>query len=165
LEFQTSARSSTRRLIEARPNKGCHVFKDFVASFRCRSLYPRRCIMSSILLLSAAVQVHAHHSFAMFDKQKTVTLQGTVKAFQWTNPHCWIQLLVPKDAVTQEWSVQMDSTTEVFRRGWRPHTLRAGDKVTLIVHPARDGSPGAALVSATGPDGAPLGKVRTAATP
>jgi hypothetical protein len=103
--------------------------------------------------------VSAHHSGAMFDSQTTVTLQGTVKAFQWSNPHCWIQLLVTRDGLTQEWSVEMAATTELYRSGWRPHTVQAGESVTILVHPLRDGSSGAQFLSAAGPDGAPLGKV------
>jgi hypothetical protein len=109
--------------------------------------------------LVATAPVSAHHSGAMFDSQKTVTLQGTVKTFQWSNPHCWIQLLVQRDGVTQEWSVEMAATTELYRSGWRPHTLQAGENVTLVVHPMRDGSSGAQFLSAVGPDGVPLGKV------
>jgi hypothetical protein len=115
------------------------------------------------LLAAAAITttapVCAHHSGAMFDSQKTVTLQGTVKAFQWSNPHCWIQLLVTRDGNIQEWSVEMAATTELYRSGWRPHTLQAGESVTIVVHPMRDGSSGAQFLSALGPDGAPLGKV------
>jgi hypothetical protein len=96
----------------------------------------------------------------MFDAQKTITLRGTVKALLWSNPHCWIQLLVPKDGGTQEWSVQMGSTTELYRSGWRPSTLQTGQKVTVVVHPMRDGSPGAQFVSATSPEGAALGKAK-----
>ncbi len=118
----------------------------------------RRALLSAIALAVTAPAC-AHHSGAMFDSQKTVTLQGTVKAFQWSNPHCWIQLLVTRDGATQEWSVEMAATTELYRSGWRPHTLQAGQSVTVIVHPMRDGSSGAQFLSASGPDGAPLGKV------
>ena len=114
--------------------------------------------MLAVAALTAVSPVCAHHSGAMFDAQKTVTLLGTVKTFQWANPHCWIQLLVQRDGVTQEWSVEMAATTELYRSGWRPHTLQAGETVTIVVHPMRDGSPGAQFLSALGPDGLPLGK-------
>jgi hypothetical protein len=54
----------------------------------------------------AAAPVFAHHSFAMFDAQKTVTLEGTIKAFEWTNPHGWVQLVVRDSATGKdvEWS-------------------------------------------------------------
>lgn len=110
--------------------------------------------------LAAAGPVRAHHSGAMFDTQKLVTLTGTVRLFQWANPHCWIQLYAPAlDGKMVEWSVEMGSTTELYRSGWRPHTLQVGQKISVVVHPARDGSPGAAFVSATGEDGSALGKV------
>jgi hypothetical protein len=117
----------------------------------------RRLLAATAIAMS--VPVGAHHSGAMFDSQKTITLQGTVKTFQWSNPHCWIQLLVTQDGMTQEWSVEMAATTELYRSGWRPHTLQAGESVTIVVHPLRDGSSGAQFLSAAGPDGAPLGKV------
>jgi Family of unknown function (DUF6152) len=97
----------------------------------------------------------------MFDEHRTITLQGTVKAFQWANPHCWVQLLVPDAGITREWSVEMGSTTELFRSGWRPRTLQPGDKVTIVAHPMRDGTTGAQFLSAVGQDGAPLGKPRS----
>ncbi len=121
---------------------------------------PRATVVGA-LLLSATAPLRAHHSGAMYDAQKSHTLQGTVRTFQWSNPHCWIQLLVPRDGVTVEWSVEMGSTAELYRSGWRPATVRPGDKVTVVVHLMRDGSPGAHFLFAMGPDGAPLGKPQT----
>ncbi len=123
------------------------------------------CITAGILLLIATAPLRAHHSGAMYDAEKTDTLQGTVRIFQWSNPHCWIQLLVPKDGVTQEWSVEMGSTAELYRSGWRPTTVKQGDKLTIAVHLMRDGSPGAHFLSAVGPDGTPLGKPKTGNVP
>ena len=51
--------------------------------------------LASLLLAGAA---HAHHSGAIFEPERTITLSGTVREFQWTNPHCWIQLTVPAAA-------------------------------------------------------------------
>ncbi len=116
-------------------------------------------------LLLAACPVFAHHSGAMFEGQKTLALQGTVKNFQWSNPHCWIQLLVPGPEAAGEWSIEMGSTTQLFRSGWRPGTLQAGQTVMVLVHPARDGSLGGLFVSAAGPDGAALGAAGKVAAP
>jgi hypothetical protein len=115
----------------------------------------RRVLYSTLSALLAA-PVGAHHSGAMFDDQKTVTLAGTVKSFQWTNPHCWIQVLVPSQDGSVEWSVEMGAPFEVFRTGLRPTSLKPGDKITVIIHPIRDGSHGGLYVSATGADGKPL---------
>jgi hypothetical protein len=101
----------------------------------------------------------------MFDAQKTITLQGSVKDFRWGNPHSWIQLLVPKDGVDQEWSIEMGSTTQLFRSGWRPRTLQNGDKIIVVVHPLRDGTAGAQFLSAQGSDGAALGKTTSSSAP
>jgi hypothetical protein len=112
------------------------------------------------LLASAALPVAAHHSGAMFDDKATVTLSGTVKEFQWTNPHCWIQLVVPATQGGQavEWSVEMGAPFELFRTGLRPKTLKPGDKLTVLVHPMRDGTHAGLFMSATGSDGKPIGK-------
>ena len=124
-----------------------------------------RNFVASILALAPLGPVAAHHSVATFDLNRTLSLRGAVKFFQWSNPHCWIEILVPTDNGTKEWSIEMGSTTEMYRRGWRPHTLRAGETVTIHVYPARDGSPGVLFDSAEGPDGAPLGKPKPAHAP
>ena len=105
----------------------------------------------------------AHHSGAMFDSTRTVTLQGTVKAFQWTNPHCFIQLLVKGPAGQKEWSVEMGSPSQLFRNGWRPGSLQAGEQLTVVINPLRDGSAGGIYVSATAADGKPIGAPRAKA--
>lgn len=107
-----------------------------------------------VLLTSSA---SAHHSGAMFDDKVATTLTGTVKGFQWTNPHCWIQVLVSSKDTTVEWSIEMGSPSQLFKGGWRPTTLRVGETITVVIHPMRDGSSSGLFVSATGPDGAPIG--------
>jgi hypothetical protein len=109
---------------------------------------------SGLLLALPAV---AHHSFGMFDNKKEQTLVGTVKEFQWTNPHCFIQLLVPGDKSTTEWSVEMGGPATLYRMGWRPSAVGPGDKITLVIHPMRDGTAGGSFVSAVAPDGKQLG--------
>jgi len=99
----------------------------------------------------------AHHSFATFDSTQTLTLQGAVKEFQWTNPHCFIQILIMgEDDVLEEWSVEMNGPADLYRKGWRPGSLEPGDKVTLKIHPVKNGTNGGSYVSAIGPDGKPL---------
>lgn len=108
-------------------------------------------------MLTASLAL-AHHSFAMFDLSKTVTLQGTVKDFRWTNPHVFIQLLVKNENGTdEEWSIEMTSPEHLSRAAWRPGTLKPGDEVTLNVHPMREGVKGGQYLSGTGPSGPLLG--------
>ncbi len=111
--------------------------------------------IAAMLTASSAL---AHHSFAMFDQSKSVTLQGTVKDFRWTNPHVFIQLLVKTESGREaEWSIEMTSPEHLARVGWRPGTLKTGDTVTLVIHPMRDGTAGGQYVSGTGPDGPLIG--------
>jgi hypothetical protein len=107
---------------------------------------PATCVVLA-LSMSAAF---AHHSFAMFDSQKTITLEGTIKEFQWTNPHTWIQLLV-QDASGKEveWSIEGGSVNGLARAGWKRTLLKAGDKATVVIHPLKDGNPGGSLVTVT----------------
>jgi Family of unknown function (DUF6152) len=112
------------------------------------------CALAAMLTASSAL---AHHSFAMFDQSKTVTLQGTVKDFRWTNPHVFIQLLVKaEDGSEEEWSIEMTSPEHLARVGWKPGTLKPGDKVTLKIHAMHDGVKGGQYLSGIGPDGQPL---------
>jgi hypothetical protein len=101
----------------------------------------------------------AHHSGAMFDYDKSVTLAGKVKQFQWTNPHCWIELSVTGEKGTEDWSVEMGAPLQLYQGGWKPGTLKPGDEIKVVVRPTRDGTAKAGLfVSATRADGTVLGK-------
>ena len=115
----------------------------------------------ALLAALATGQALAHHSAAMFDATKEVTLTGTVKEFQWMSPHCWIQLLVPDptkpSAAPVEWGIEMDNPLGLSRHGWKPGSLKPGDKIVVKARPLRDGSPGAQVVSVTTADGKPIG--------
>lgn len=101
----------------------------------------------------------AHHSGNMFDREQTVELTGTVKEFQWTNPHIWIQVLVPgPDGALQEWSIEGGVPNRLFRAGWRPTSFEPGDEVTIIANPMRDGAAGGAFIGAKLADGSTLGR-------
>ena len=103
------------------------------------------------LLSTTAV---GHHSFAMFDPDKTVKLDGTVKEFLWTNPHSWI-LVVVKNAqgAEEQWAIEMGGPAGLARDGWRPTTLTPGMPVSALIHPLRDGSRGGQFMAITLPDG------------
>jgi uncharacterized protein DUF6152 len=100
----------------------------------------------------------AHHSAAMFDNQKTMELTGTVKEFQWTNPHVWIQVNVEKAGVKEEWSVEGGSPNSLSRNGWRKSTFSPGAAVTIRVNPMRDGTHAGNFVGAKFADGKTLGR-------
>jgi hypothetical protein len=110
------------------------------------------------VLLFLCGPVTAHHSFAMFDQSKTVTLKGTVTQFQWTNPHAFIHIQVPDASGGKvEWQVELNSPNNLKRQGWKSTSLKAGDEVTLVLNPLRDGTRGGLFVSVTLPDGTVLG--------
>jgi hypothetical protein len=113
-----------------------------------------------MLLLGGGMQpAAAHHSSAMFDQQKKVELTGTVREFQWTNPHCYIQLVVKNaQGKEEEWSLELGAPMYLYGRGWRPSTLKAGDRLVVTLSPLRNGSRGGLLVDAKTMDGKPLGK-------
>lgn len=126
--------------------------RDFNSTFRVIAV-----TLTAVIGLAARPAL-AHHSFTMFDQSKKVTLQGSVKDFRWSNPHVFIQLLVKNDDGNQdEWSIEMTSPEHLSRAGWRPGTLKPGDKVTLIVHPLHSNAKGGQYLSGTGPNGPLLG--------
>ena len=100
----------------------------------------------------------AHHSGAMFDRSRQVTLVGTVKDFTWTNPHSSFAVEVIKpDGSAELWAVEMNSPNNLVREGWTRYTLKPGDKVTAVINPLRDGKPGGVYVGVTLQDGKVLG--------
>ena len=100
----------------------------------------------------------AHHSGAEFDMSKTVEIQGTVKEFQFKNPHTWIQVMVadPKGG-SVEWSLEWGSPNALGRQGYRPTTFPIGAKVTVRMNPMRTGGPAGAFVGAKFEDGKTVG--------
>ena len=116
----------------------------------------RGCFAAVALAVAAAA--HAHHSFAMFDQSKQLSLKGTVREFQWTNPHAWIRLDVPgTDGTKETWQVELNSPNNLKRQGWKSTSVKAGDQVTLVLNPLKDGSKGGLFVSVALPDGSVLG--------
>jgi hypothetical protein len=96
----------------------------------------------------------AHHSFEMFDSSRTINLTGTIKDFQWTNPHTWTWVDVPNDkGGIDTWGIEGMSPNYLARRGWTKNTLKPGDKVTITVFPLKDGLKGGTFLHAMLPDG------------
>ena len=111
-----------------------------------------------IIVAAAPSLVHAHHSFAAFDRTKKIVLVGKVKEFSFTNPHAWIQLEVQDaNGGNTEWGVECGSPNMMARTGWKKDLLQPGDQVAVTVNPLSDGRPNGSLVSITLPNGAVLG--------
>jgi hypothetical protein len=101
----------------------------------------------------AAAPVLAHHSFAMFDQRKVMTLEGTVHEFQWTNPHSFIELDVPNGGKAQRWSIELNSPNNLTRQGWKRTSLKAGEKISVRIAPLRNGHPGGLFLDLKKSDG------------
>jgi hypothetical protein len=121
--------------------------------------------LAGIAIAMFAIPAVAHHSFAMFDATQTTTLEGTVKEFQWTNPHAWIMLTVQKEGQPQEWAIEMNGPGGLARQGWRPKTLTPGMPVKMSIHPLKDGTNGGQFLEITLPDGTQLGRGAGGAAP
>jgi len=111
----------------------------------------------SLSALLAVTPSLAHHSAAMFDRETEIVLAGTVKEFQYTAPHSWVQVMVENEAGEMvEWSIEGGAPNSLLRRGIKPTSLSPGETVSVRAHPMVDGQPGALIIDVTKPDGSVL---------
>jgi hypothetical protein len=115
-------------------------------------------LLLGVILSGASPPGWVHHSGAMFDRTRVVTVNGVVREFQWSNPHSSFTLnVIAADGKVETWSIEMNGVSNLVRQGWKRSTLKTGDKVTVRVNPLRDGRPGGWYVSITLADGKSLG--------
>lgn len=112
-----------------------------------------------ILLATLAMPLAAlaHHSFAMFDMAKTANYKGRVKEVQWTNPHVWVELEVTANGKATVLSFEGAAISVLKRVGWTRDTVKAGDQVTVVGHPFKDGRPGGSIDHLLLADGRKIG--------
>jgi hypothetical protein len=122
-------------------------------------------VVVAAMTMGGTGPARAHHSFAMFDTSNQVTLTGVVSAFEWTNPHVYIEIDVPDGQGVRHWTIELGSTSILMRGGWTFTTVRKGDRVTAVVSPLRSGEPGSLLSRITLPDGRVLGNGGPAPSP
>jgi hypothetical protein len=98
--------------------------------------------LTAIAMVACAAPALAHHSFAMFDAEKTVTLQGTVTEFKWANPHAWLRVMVSDGSTGRpaSWAIELNSPARLTAMGIRADYVKAGDTVSVTFHPMRDGT-------------------------
>jgi hypothetical protein len=115
--------------------------------------------LATVAVAALATPASAHHSFAMFDASKNITVKGTVKEFEWVNPHSWVRVMVKDEKTGKElqWAFELGPPQQQIRRGWKADSLKPGDPISLVMHPLRDGSRGGQLIQATLPDGRTVG--------
>jgi uncharacterized protein DUF6152 len=108
------------------------------------------CLLA-LILAAAATPSFAHHSFALFDMDKNLSMVGAVVEYRWTNPHVHVVLKVEPGAdvpseLVGTWDLEAAGSTNIMtRQGWTRVTLKAGDRVTAVVHPMKDGAKGGSL--------------------
>jgi hypothetical protein len=113
--------------------------------------------ISTAVLAASAAPALAHHSGSMFDPTKTVTIEGTVKEFQYTNPHSWLEVVVTgPDGKVTEWGFEAEGPSTLLRAGIKAKSLQPGDKVTVVGHPMKDGRTAGSLMQVTKADGTVL---------
>jgi len=111
--------------------------------------------LSAIAAAAFAASALAHHSFAMFDSQQTVTLDGTVKEFEWVNPHSWLRVMVKDEKTGQQmmWALELSSPSRLVTMGMRADSVKPGDAVSVTFHPLRNGARGGQFIQAVLPGG------------
>jgi hypothetical protein len=123
----------------------------------------RALALAAVTVVMPTIPAFAHHSFAMFDGEKTKVIEGTVKEFQWTNPHSWIMLTVDNDqGRPQQWAIEMGAPGRLTQQGWVPTTLVPGMRIKAVIHPLRDGNKGGQFMAVTLPNGTQLGNPNAA---
>jgi hypothetical protein len=125
-------------------------------------IFPRRRTITLLLLCGLASlgvsSAHAHHTGAMFDRSKKLSIAGTVRTLEWNNPHIWLWLLVPGDKEETIYAFEGASPGEMVRRnGWRRDSVKPGDKVAVEYAPFREGRHGGFILQITLANGATLG--------
>ena len=119
-----------------------------------RSERGMRLVVPSCAIALLAIPAYAHHSFAMFDNTRSVTLHGKVAKYQWTNPHAYLEINADDGkGGTKHYTMEMTSPNMLSRGGWTARTVKPGEVVTAIMAPLRDGKPGGLLLELTLPNG------------
>src|SRR5215467_891742 len=116
--------------------------------------------LAVLATVALAAPAFAHHSFAMFDQDKTASIKGTVTEFEWGNPHVWIRMMAvdPSTGKDARYAFEMGSVARSTTDGWKRDTIKPGDVITVTIHPLKDGSRGGMYLAAELPDGKKLGR-------
>jgi hypothetical protein len=112
--------------------------------------------LTAVAVAAFTASAVAHHSFAMFDAETTVTLQGTVKEFEWVNPHAWLRFMVSDEKTGGKpvlWAIELSSPSRLVTMGMRADSVKPGDAVSVTFHPMRDGARGGQFIQAVLPGG------------
>ena len=104
------------------------------------NLIPRPALIASLLILNTTPAL-AHHSWAPYDLEREVTLEGRIIEYKWANPHSYIQLQTTgADGATTVWEIEASSAVVMRNRGWKADTVAVGDSVTIFANPSTNPS-------------------------
>jgi hypothetical protein len=114
----------------------------------------RGALFGVALLIAIAMPAVGHHSATMFDMVKTVTVEGVVKEFQYSNPHSWLLVDVTgKDGKVTTWGFEAEGPSTLQRSGIRRSDFTPGTKLKISGHPMKNGTPAAIWTEAVRADG------------
>jgi len=117
-------------------------------------------VLAAAIALAVSSPAWSHHSHAMFNHDKEVTISGTVTEWVFRNPHVFLYVDVKSDAgEAVKYTVEMSNITNMLKVGFSAKTFKAGDKVTVTLHPLHDGRPGGNYIVATSADGKTFGRI------
>ena len=106
------------------------------------------------MLLAGPAGTLAHHSATMFDEKKTVTVEGVVKEFQYSNPHSWLIVdVTDKNGKVTTWGFEAEGPSTLTRAGIRPSDFKPGTRLTITGNPMKNGTPAAIWIDAVRADG------------
>jgi hypothetical protein len=106
-------------------------------------------LWAGLVILTITGSALAHHSFAVYDHSRTVTLNGKVTKFQWSNPHAYLDIDVNDKGAVKHYTLECTSINMMQRLGWRSNMVKAGDKVKAVAAPLLNGQPGGLLIELT----------------
>jgi len=118
------------------------------------SYRPIAIALATLTLLSTGGVALAHHSFAPYERELQIRIDGTVTQYQWANPHVYIELDAEgEDGEVSHWVIECANPGILNRVGWKWNLIDAGDEISVIVAPLRNGDAGALLKSIRMADG------------
>ena len=110
--------------------------------------------LAAVAAILSAPPAVAHHAFAMFDMSKVLYTKGTVKQFEFINPHAWLHVTIVNDkGAEQAWAFEGGSPSQLVSLGWSKDHPKIGETVEVGFRPLKDGSRGGQLMSVKFPDG------------
>src|SRR3954468_6968841 len=100
----------------------------------------------ALVFFATGTVAFAHHSFAVYDHSKTLSLKGTVTKWTWSNPHAYLDIDVKDGGVVKHYVLEGTSINMLQRLGWRSNMIKAGDEVTVVEAPLLNGQPAGLLL-------------------